>query len=375
MATGIHEHCPETEAPQIIQSPGTIRERGALRRLGHGSRLMAALLIILAVPQLTAKIAVNFSPWLASVDPENAFAWLSIHHLTQIAITLLLMAFWSRGSLRAWGLNFNQAKVSLRWFGWFALFCTLGMLVFGVLPMLYRHSLPQLSFALNGRNVIGSLGFYYLLSGSGEEPLCRGFIMTMLLICWKGELRLGKVAMPVAGLWATLLFMLAHVNYTIFPFKITQFIWQQQVFCLGLGLYYAAAFYRTGSLLCPILAHGFSNGIVWSLIYVAIALTPVRPISQQTLGRVGLEPNPPVASQEVNISYQASGGPLGEAKQINLHYGFNGWQQAADKPMAGLGEERWQLRVKLPPARARLTSSLPMATAGIIITEWTGTCQ
>ena len=333
----------------------SLNVRGFLKSFHPVSRLLAGLVIVLVMPQLAGKIGAQLAPMprIHSIDPDNAFAWLSVHHLVQIVLTLGLMVAWARGSLAQWGFNLRELKTSLRWLGWFALFFTVGTLVFGILPRVLAHNVqakfPSGPFPLNTRNVAGSLGFYFLLSGSGEEPLFRGFIMSMLLVGWKKEWNLGKIVMPAAGILATLLFMLAHVGYELSPFRITQFTWQQQLFCLGLGLFYAAAIYRTGSLLCPILAHGFSNGIVWSLIYGAMVLTPVRPITPQALGRVALEPNPPVAGQELTIRYEATGGALNSSTQLTLQYGVNGWAGAAGQPMTNSGAEHWQTKLLLPP--------------------------
>lgn len=337
---------------------GKLHEREPLRRLGLIPRLGITLLVVMVMPQIASQIALAAGPWLKSVDPDNAFAWLSVHHLSQIAMTLALMVVWGGWSLKQWGFNLNDAKVSLQWFGWFALFFTLGTLVFGILPMVLAHNVkPQFPlgpFPLNARNVTGSLGFYYLLSGSGEEPLFRGFVLSILLVSWKGELRVGRIVMPAAGLWVTLLFMLAHINYTISPFRITQFVWQQQLFALGGGLYYAVAMYRTGSLLCPILAHGFSNGIVWSLIYLVLALAPAQPASPDILGRAGVEPNPPVAGQEATVLYRAAGGPLDGARQVSLHYGINGWNQPTNIPMVRTEDQQWLLKLRVPPGTLEL---------------------
>ncbi len=91
--------------------------------------------------------------------------------------------------------------------------------------------------------------------------------MGVLVLYWPREFRLGRLVIPAAAVWATALFMLAHVNHTWRPFHITNFSLPQQAFCLSFGLYYALALYRTRSLLCPILAHGFSNGIIFTLLY------------------------------------------------------------------------------------------------------------
>ena len=346
------------DSARVARGMGELHERGPLRQLGLIPRLGITLVVVMVMPQIAAQIAQAAGPWLKSVDPDNAFAWLSVHHLSQIAMTLALMLLWGGWSLKQWGFNLNEANVSLRWLGWFALFFTLGTLVFAILPMILTHSahplFPLGPFPLNARNVSGSLGFYYLLSGSGEEPLFRGFVLSMLLVAWRGELRVGRIVLPTAALWVTLLFMLAHINYTISPFRITQFVWQQQLMALAVGLFYALAMYRTGSLLCPILAHGFSNGIVWSLIYLAMAFAPVQPTSPEILGRAGVEPNPPVAGQEATVLYRAAGGPLEAVRQLSLHYGINGWNQPADQPMVAAGEQQWLLKFRVPPGTLEL---------------------
>jgi len=322
-------------------------ERFPVRRFGPGLRLAAALLLMLAVTHLAGRLAERISQFCSALDPEHAFAWLWTHHLLQLSLTLGAMRLWSGASLQTWGFNLQEARVGLRWFGAFALYCTLGMILCGIVPMLWSHRLPQLGFTLNARNVVGTLSFYYLLSGTGEEPLFRGLVMLILLRAWPGEVRLGKVVMPVAGLWATLLFMLAHVNFALAPFRITQFSIPQQLFCLGFGLFYAAAFYRTRSLLCPVLAHGFSNGIIWTLIYLALALSPAPPAQLSRVGEPSITPNPPIAGQEVTITYRAANGPLTGATRLNLHYGFDGWNPTHDAPMAGTND-LWILTFQVP---------------------------
>jgi hypothetical protein len=62
----------------------------------------------------------------------------------------------------------------------------------------------------------------------------RGNVRTLLGRSWEGQLRVGRVVFPIAGLWATALFMLAHVNISVAPFSIRASA-LQQVWALGLG--------------------------------------------------------------------------------------------------------------------------------------------
>ena len=73
--------------------------------------------------------------------------------------------------------------------------------------------------------------------------------------------------MPVTGLVATGLFMLAHVTPTSSPPYVSASAYQQFL-AFGLGLFYAAQFHRTKSLLGPIIAHGCSNVIAVGSLYL-----------------------------------------------------------------------------------------------------------
>ncbi|MFQ5950744.1 MAG: type II CAAX prenyl endopeptidase Rce1 family protein [Candidatus Geothermarchaeales archaeon] len=70
-----------------------------------------------------------------------------------------------------------------------------------------------------------------------------------------------------AGILAAILFMLAHIGFTFSPFAITHFSLSQQFLAFVHGLYYAIVFHRTGSLLGPIISHGYSNGMLFVVLY------------------------------------------------------------------------------------------------------------
>lgn len=118
----------------------------------------------------------------------------------------------------------------------------------------------------------GYLGFQMLLSGTCEEPLFRGMVMVVLARYMKGMHQIGKWEIPTTGIIATVLFMLAHIGFTLSPFAITHFSVLQQFTALGLGVYYAVSFHRTGSLLCPILSHNFANVVIVGVRYVMVYL-------------------------------------------------------------------------------------------------------
>jgi hypothetical protein len=72
---------------------------------------------------------------------------------------------------------------------------------------------------------------------------------------------------------------------------------------------------------------------------------------------VSLSPNPPVAGQNVTISYEPAGGPLGSATSILLHHGFNGWSSVVspDPAMSDAdGDGVWTVSVPVPASATEL---------------------
>jgi len=220
-----------------------------------------ALLATLLIPSSAVLIAMPFRSIARSIDPPGVFAWISLHHVLILILTILVIKFFFRGQLSEWGFNLRESRLSLRFFGSFCAIYLLPVFLYNVLPHLRSGTPPSLDYPLTPVNIGGTLGFRFLLSGTCEEPLYRGLVMTVLARSWRGEIGRGRFTFPISGLWATLFFMLAHVHVSFAPFSVTASFWQQ-VWALGLGLYYAAAFKRTGSLLAPVLSHGYSNGII-----------------------------------------------------------------------------------------------------------------
>jgi uncharacterized protein len=125
------------------------------------------------------------------------------------------------------------------------------------------HQPPSFGYPVTAVNVAGWLSFTWIFVGFSEEILFRGMIHTFLARTWTGVWQVGKLVIPQAGIVATVIFCLAHIN----PFH-PQVFWDQQVWAFGLGLYYSTVYHRTGSLLNPILAHNYSDGLVFTAQYL-----------------------------------------------------------------------------------------------------------
>jgi len=66
----------------------------------------------------------------------------------------------------------------------------------------------------------------------------------------------------IAVVVSILIFMLAYVNFGFNPFKIYNFNLLQQITVITLGAFYAYLFLKTRSLVGPMLAHNWLNGVI-----------------------------------------------------------------------------------------------------------------
>lgn len=202
---------------------------------------------------------------LSFLDPDGSFLYISLHHIFQGLLALLAIWLVSRIwkiPFADFGFNTRQWQHALRWVSQFCLVWFILQLSMGIWIVLSGNTLTAFSFPLNARNFGSYFAFQILLSGTGEEPLFRSLVMAPLLFYGK-KVGLGdkRNAVIAAGI-ATLIFMIAHINFAINPLRVTHFNILQQLTCLIFGIFYAFLFLRTKSILGPILAHNLLNGII-----------------------------------------------------------------------------------------------------------------
>src|SRR5436190_15874770 len=206
-----------------------------MRSFGRGPDIFLVVAVTALIPWLSAVAANQLMPLENSIDPDGVFAYVCVHHLVQLLLTLCLMKAFVGSTLSSWGFNLRAWRSSLRITGWFCLIYLGPVFVANVLPYLMSGDSPQFDYSLTARNLGGHLGFQFLLSGSCEEPLFRGFVVTFLAQSWTGRLRVGRATLSSATLWATFFFMAGHAQISLDPFSFSVSI-PQQIWALGLGL-------------------------------------------------------------------------------------------------------------------------------------------
>jgi uncharacterized protein len=186
-------------------------------------------------------------------------SWLHYwnHHLAQMAIALALIGILTRGRLRAAGLNLANARESVRLLttGFFPVLLMLLIAGHTIVPIVQGVPPERFAAGVRAMDVVGLMIFSWVIVGLSEEVVFRGFFQTALARFWHGSAMLFGVPVPVAGLLAAAIFTLAHDSFR--PMSADP---RQLVLAFVLGVYYAVAYFRTGSLLAPIIAHNLVDG-------------------------------------------------------------------------------------------------------------------
>ena len=228
--------------------------------------------LLLGVPRLAGAFADLFD--YAAIDPDGAFAWISVRHIAQAMIFLILMLVISKVSATRFGFGWGDRKEGLLYLRLFVLIYIGFIVVHRLIILLLTGSLPVFWHPLTARNIIGHLSFQLLLSGPSEELIFRAFAITMLGLLVNGVVFSNKDAgagkavftmlggqLSVANLVAAFIFGLAHMRFTFSPFS-ASFDTGQVVVAVILGLFYGVCYERSKSMIYPMIMHSFSNVVV-----------------------------------------------------------------------------------------------------------------
>lgn len=240
--------------------------------LKQGLWVVFLTVLLLGVPRLAGAFANLFD--YSAIDPDGAFMWISVRHLTQGVMVLILMLIISKVSAIRFGFGWGDREVGWFYLRLFALIFIGYVVVQRLIILLLTGALPVFWHPLTARNIIGQLGFQLLLSGPSEELIFRAFAITMLGLLVQGvvfrnqDAGPGKAAfkifggqLSVANLIAAVIFGLAHMRFTFAPFSVS-FDTGQVIVSVILGLFYGVCYERSKSMIYPMLMHSFSNVVV-----------------------------------------------------------------------------------------------------------------
>jgi membrane protease YdiL (CAAX protease family) len=223
--------------------------RNGMVTFGPMADLIIFGLVALAVPWLATPAVALVAPLARRVDPYDYWLQPTVHQIGSLVITLALMRLTSSRSWREWGFNLRHWRAGIAMAALFAVIVT------GPLYLLMEQQ-PVPAHPISPFQIAAVLVAHFLVISFTQEVLFRAFVMGVLAQQWP----------RTAGIWATLIFVLAHVKFS------PPYIWPEQIgFASAFGLAYAIMFSRTNSLLGPTLAHGYSNAIFLIMMMLASA--------------------------------------------------------------------------------------------------------
>jgi membrane protease YdiL (CAAX protease family) len=203
------------------------------------------------------------------IDPDNVFVWQSVHHLIMLLIGLAAIVALSRLLKDNFGFQRGDRQKGMRYLIIFTAALTMISLIYHIL--MYTRGQPlTYDFALNQRNVLGSLGFQLLLSGTAEEILYRALPVTVLIHILGKSVKL-KGSITLELVLASLLFSIAHIKWSTSPFTMDPDI-SQLFYAFAIGTVQGMAYQESRSILYPILMHSISNVLMVGTGYLFAVL-------------------------------------------------------------------------------------------------------
>lgn len=225
--------------------------------------VMGIAALLLGVPRLAGLVADAFN--YQNIDPDGAFAWISVHHIVQALIFLVIMAIIVYRSSIRFGFGWGDRKIGFFWVRLFALIFT-AYIVVSLIIVFATGTFQAFPYPLTLQNIAGQLGFQLLLSGPSEELIFRAFAITMISLKVKGGFFKG--ALSYANILAAIIFALAHVGITFAPYTLSYHPFQL-VYATALGLAYGACYQQSKSMYYPMMMHSLSNVVAVSVTIIA----------------------------------------------------------------------------------------------------------
>lgn len=215
--------------------------------------------ILLFAPRIAGFVANLFD--YQALDPEGAFMWISVHHIVQALVIMILMFGFIKFAKVDFHLGLGNRVIGMNYLKRFMMVFTVYAVIAFIITIVFG-SFEQFGYSLNARNIIGYLGFQLLLSGPSEELIFRAFSISLFAF-YITDKRLNKY-ISYAVLFAAIIFGVAHINFSFNPFDISLSVFQV-VYAIVLGYFYGDCYEKSKSVVYPMIMHSFTNVLMIGL--------------------------------------------------------------------------------------------------------------
>lgn len=203
------------------------------------------------------------------IDPYKAYAWNIVHHIALLLLALIAILILKKIFNLNFGFDLGNSKTGTKFVTIYtAVFAGVALAVHVL--MMANNSLPVYGFPLNKSNIIGTLCFQLFLSGPAEEILYRALPITILMKVFgkKNEVKWG---ITLESIIAALMFAIAHIKWSLFPFTI-EADYSQFLYAFAQGIISGKAYQDTGSVIYPMIMHSISNVLMVGTGYLFLLL-------------------------------------------------------------------------------------------------------
>ena len=197
------------------------------------------------------------------IDKDGIFMRVSVHHIVQMIIALLIIFIIKKTKKLNFHLKPKVDKIGILYTSIFTIVILIYVFISYIIGYKLNTIVPY-EYEINMTNILGSLGFQLLLSGTSEEILFRALPITVFGAFGCRE---EKNDYRLAIIIASMLFSIAHIKWTILPFAVS-FSWFQLIYAFVLGLTYGVTYIKSKSIIYPMFMHGLSNFLMVGVGYM-----------------------------------------------------------------------------------------------------------
>lgn len=195
-----------------------------------------------------------------------SLAWLFEHHLWQFGIGMLAITVLSRGHLWSYGINSSDIRLSMSILLKFYMVACVFVGVVIVMPMVSSGTMPEYLAHTSRVDMLGWILFQWMAAAVADNILYFGLFQTLLLKYWQRKVSVKPFEVPVAILMTTVLFAAGRTNVPIYGNHLFEYF-----LAVAIGAYSGLVYFRTRSLLTPMLSQAFFFGLPFVVRFVYLA--------------------------------------------------------------------------------------------------------
>lgn len=197
---------------------------------------------------------------------SKPLAWLFEHHLWQFGVGMLVITVLSRGHLWSYGINSSDIRLSMSILLKFYVVASVIVAVVIVVPMVISGTIPEYLADTSRVDVLAWILFQWMAAAVADNILYFGLFQTLLLKYWQEKISVKPFEVPVAILITTVLFAAGRTNVPIYGNHLLEYL-----LALAIGAYSGLVYFRTRSLLTPMLSQAFFYGLPFVVRFVYLA--------------------------------------------------------------------------------------------------------